>query len=133
MRLPFPFDVGSACSAYDAHYCQPRADRVEAFLAMPVEHQQAYYPFIFDPFDLDSPQLVETVPESAPIPGRPRSDPEAPADPDDVDRDQLAEYFRRLDGVNPLLLAAVAQMMELWSKAMLDVRARPNAIDTMTR
>jgi hypothetical protein len=53
--------------------------------------------------------------------------------PDDDDRSQLADDLRMLDGVNPLLLAAAAQMMERWSRAMLKVWLRPDAIDVMTR
>ena len=52
---------------------------------------------------------------------------------DDDGRRQLDDDLRLLDGVNPLLLAAVAQMMERWSQAMLKVWLRPDAIDVMSR
>ena len=52
---------------------------------------------------------------------------------DDDGRSRLDTDMRMLNGVNPLLRAAVAQMMERWSQAMLRVWLRPDAREVMSR
>jgi hypothetical protein len=52
---------------------------------------------------------------------------------DDDGRSRLDADMRMLNGVNPLLRAAVAQMMARWSQSMLRVWLRPDASEVMSR